>query len=478
MMIIPFPQQSPSHKINSMTAPQTFGSILDLIGNTPLVRVNNIDTGLCDLYLKLESQNPGGSIKDRIALNMIEAAEKAGHIRPGDTLVEATAGNTGLGLTLVASQKGYRLILVIPDKMSQEKIFHMKAMGAEVIMTRSDVLRGHPDYYQDKARTIADATPNAFYINQFENPANPATHEHATGPEIWEQMNHDLDAIVCGVGSGGTLSGIGHFMKKVSPNTKMILADPKGSVLAPYVQYGVMIEAGSWLVEGIGEDFIPDNCDLSLVSQAYTIPDAESIATSREILMKEGILCGSSSGTLIAAALRYCRAQKEKKRVVSFVCDSGNKYLSKIYNPYWLNDQGLNDIDPESDNLRDLIARPYKSGDVIWVSPHDTLHQVYAKMKTSDVSQVPVIENDRILGLIDETDLLMTVTGNPNGFTAEAGQVMSDKLVTLDVSRPMTDLLPIFEKGRIASIVEKGKFLGLITSIDLLNHLRKRTGKA
>lgn len=473
-MIIPFPQPNQ----NLMTAETPYRSVLELIGNTPLVKVNTIDTGPCDLFLKLESQNPGGSIKDRIALNMIEAAERAGKIKPGDTLVEATAGNTGLGLTLVASQKGYKLILVIPDKMSQEKIFHMKAMGAEVIMTRSDVLRGHPDYYQDKARAIAQSTPNAFYVNQFENPANPQTHEVSTAPEIWEQMKHDIDAVVCGVGSGGTLSGIGRFMKRVSPATKMILADPKGSILAPFVEHGVMIEPGSWLVEGIGEDFIPDNCDLTLVSQAYTISDPESIQTSQDVLKKEGILCGSSSGTLIAAALKYCRSQTEKKRVVTFVCDSGNKYLSKIYNPFWLNDQGLGGNDIPADDLRDLIARPYKRGDVAWVSPANTLQEVYAKMKMFDVSQIPVIEHDVIVGLIDETDVLITVMGNPNGFTATAAQVMSDKLVTIDVNKPMTDLLPIFEKGRVASIIEGGKFLGLITPIDFLNHLRKRTGKA
>ncbi len=317
------------------------GSVLDLIGNTPLVKVNHIDTGLCELYLKLESQNPGGSIKDRIALNMIETAEREGRIKPGDTLVEATAGNTGLGLTLIASQKGYKMILVIPDKMSTEKINHIKAMGAEVVMTRSDVLRGHPEYYQDMAAGIAKSIPGAFHVNQFENPANPAAHEKTTAPEIWAQMDHDVDAIVCGVGSGGTLSGVGRYFAKHSPKTEMVLADPKGSILAPFVENGTMIDPGSWLVEGIGEDFIPQNCDLSLVKYAYTITDEESIHTAQDVLKKEGILCGSSSGTLIAAALKYCSAQKTKKRVVTFVCDSGNKYLSKIYNPEWLAKNGI-----------------------------------------------------------------------------------------------------------------------------------------
>ncbi len=471
-MIIPFPntQSSPRNHI------QSDHSVLDLIGNTPLVKISHIDTGPCELFLKLESQNPGGSVKDRIALSMIEAAERDGLIKPGDTLVEATAGNTGLGLTLIAALKGYKLILVIPDKMSQEKIFHMRAMGAQIVMTRSDVGKGHPDYYQDKAKALAENTPDAFYINQFENPANPRAHEGHTAPEIWEQMNHDVDAIVCGVGSGGTLTGIGRYFKKHSPKTEMILADPKGSVLAPFINHGIMIEPGSWLVEGIGEDFIPENFELSLVKQAYTIPDEESIQTSREVLRREGILCGSSSGTLIAAALRYCRAQKTPKRVVTFVCDSGNKYLSKIYNPFWLHDQGLTH-ETETHDLRDLIARPYLRGDVVSVTPDETLQHVYSKMKTFDVSQVPVMEENEIVGLIDETDVLMAVVGNPAGFAINAGDIMNNKLVKLSLNQPFTDLLPVFEKGRVAAVTDKGQFLGLITPIDFLNHLRKRTGK-
>ncbi len=281
----------------------TATNVLKLIGNTPLVKVNHIDTGPCELFLKIESNNPSGSIKDRIALTMIEAAEKDGTLKPGGTLVEATAGNTGLGLALIASQKGYNLILVIPDKMSQEKIFHLKAMGAEVVMTRSDVGKGHPEYYQDIAARIAKER-GGFFVNQFENPNNPLAHERSTGPEIWEQMGHRLDAVVCGVGSGGTLTGLGRYFSKVAPNVEMVLADPKGSILAPLVNDGVMIEPGSWLVEGIGEDFIPKNCELEFVKHAYTITDAESIATSREVLRREGIICGSSSGTLIASALR------------------------------------------------------------------------------------------------------------------------------------------------------------------------------
>lgn len=477
MMIIPFPhtaQKAVTPAKPSATLPAQ--SILDLIGSTPLVKVSRIDTGLCDVYLKLESQNPGGSIKDRIALSMIEAAERDGRIKPGDTLVEATAGNTGLGLTLVAAQKGYKLILVIPDKMSQEKIFHMKAMGAEVIMTRSDVLKGHPDYYQDKARAIAEGIPGAFYVNQFENPANPATHERTTGPEIWEQMNHKIDTLVCGAGSGGTLTGLGRYFARTSPRTEIVLADPDGSILAPYVNHGVMVEPGNWLIEGIGEDFIPANCELRYARRAYSISDEESINTAREVLLHEGILCGSSSGTLIAATLRYARAQTRHKRIVTFVCDSGNKYLSKIYNHFWLQDHGLTDR-KETHDLRDLIARPYLRGDVISVTGGETLQQVYAKMKTFDVSQVPVMDGDKIIGIINETDVLLAVVGNLSGFSIRAGEIMTSKFTEVPYTQSMTGLLPVIEQGRVVAVVDRGHFLGLITPIDFLNYLRKRTAQ-
>src|SRR3954447_6477020 len=299
--------------------------ILGLIGNTPVVELTRFDTGPCRLFVKLESQNPGGSIKDRIGLAMIETAERDGRLQPGGTIVEATAGNTGLGLALVASRKGYRLVLVVPDKMARKKVLHLRALGAEVRITRSDVGKGHPEYYQDLAERLTAGIPGAFYVNQFANPANPLAHEIGTGPELWQQLGGAIDAVVCGVGSGGTLGGLSRFFAKVSPATDMVLADPEGSVLAPWIRTGQMIEAGSWAVEGIGEDFIPPIADLSRVRTAYTIPDKESFDTARELLSREGILAGSSSGTLVAAALRYCREQTAPKRVVSFICDSGNK---------------------------------------------------------------------------------------------------------------------------------------------------------
>ena len=447
--------------------------VLSMIGNTPLMELTKFDTGPCRLFVKLENQNPGGSIKDRIGRSMIEAAERDGKIKPGGTLIEATAGNTGLGLALVAAQKGYRLILIVPDKMSQEKIFHLKAMGAEVILTRSDVGKGHPEYYQDMAERLAAETENAFWVNQFANPANPWAHETGTGPEIWEQMDHAVDAVVCGVGSGGTISGIGRFLKRVAPQAEMVLADPTGSVLTDLVKTGTMKEAGAWLVEGIGEDFVPPNCDLSLVAAAYTVSDAESFQAARELLRREGILAGSSSGTLLTAALRYCRAQSEPKRVVTFVCDSGNKYLSKMFNDNWMVDQGFVQLERHGD-LRDLIMRRPEQQAVVAAAPADTLLAAYGRMRLYDVSQLPVLDGDQIVGILDESDLLLAVYHGEDRFQALVRDVMTSRLEVIAPAGSMDALVAILHADRVAIVVDEGRFLGLITKIDLINHLRQK----
>ena len=448
--------------------------MLESIGNTPLIEVDQLDTGPCRLFLKMENQNPGGSIKDRIGKSMIEAAVRDGHLKPGGSLIEATAGNTGLGLALVASQMGYKLTIVVPDKMAQEKIFHLKALGAEVLLTRSDVGKGHPEYYQDMAQRIAEET-GAFYINQFGNPANPLAHETTTGPEIWDQMNHNVDAVVCGVGSGGTITGLSRFFEKVSPQTEMVLADPVGSVLADYVETGKLgEEVGSWLVEGIGEDFLPPVSDFSRVRKAYRISDGESFSTARDLLLKSGLLAGSSSGTLIAAALRYCRDQSEPKRVVTFICDSGNKYLSKMFNDYWMTDQGFLER-PRKGDLSDLVSRRHDEHAAVTLSPDDSLLIAYGRMKLYDISQLPVLDEDgRCVGIIDESDLLLAVTRDENRFKDKVSGAMVTRVETLQVDRSIDDLLPVFEKDHVPIICDGDKFIGLITRIDLLNHLRRR----
>ena len=450
-------------------------AILSLIGDTPLVEVTQIDTGHCQLFLKLENQNPTGSIKDRIALSMIEAAEHEGKLKPGGTVIEATAGNTGLGLALVAGAKGYRVLLVIPDKMSQEKISHVKALGAEVRITRSDVTRGHPEYYQDVAARLAEEIPGSFYVNQFGNPANPLAHERSTGPEIWEQMRHDVDAVVVGVGSGGTLTGLGRFFNRVKPRRgiEMILADPTGSVLFEYVKMGgKLVEAGSWAVEGIGEDFIPDIADMSLVTDAFEIDDEDSFAAARELLQKEGIFGGSSTGTLLAAALRYCRQQKKPKRVVSLVPDTGNKYLSKMYNDFWMAEQGFMHR-PLQGDLSDMISHRHEAGEVITVGPEDSLLTAFKRMRDSDISQLPVVDqNGRAVGIVDESDILVKVHRDSTQFNDKVQSAMTDRLETLPSDAKMKDLLNVFDRGRVAIVMNQNKFLGIITRTDLLSYLR------
>ena len=455
--------------------PPVAGSALDLIGRTPMLEVRNLDTGPCRLFLKLENQNPGGSIKDRVARSMIEAAEADGSLKPGGTIIEATAGNTGLGLAQVATLKGYKLILIVPDKMAREKILHLRAMGVDVRLTRSDVGKGHPEYYQDMAQTLAQSIPGAIYVNQFANPANPRAHETGPGPEILEQMDGDVDAVVVGVGSGGTLTGVGRYMAKHSPKTKMVLADPVGSILCDYVATGTYGEAGSWIVEGIGEDFIPDNAQMDLVSKAYSISDRESVDTARELLRKEGVLAGSSSGCLLAAALKYCREQTQAQRVVTLVCDTGAKYLTKMFNDMWLAAHGFDQRELHGD-LRDLIAKRYADGGVIAIGPQDTLLTAYNRMRSSDISQLPVVDAGRLVGILDESDILAAVEGGDEHrgtrFKTPVADAMTREINTLQAHQGVEALPEVFDRDEVALVVDGDEFVGVITRVDLLNHLR------
>lgn len=459
-----------------MTAPAPVSSVLDAIGNTPMHEVTKLDTGPCRLFLKLESQNPGGSIKDRIGLSMIAAAEASGELKPGGTLIEATAGNTGLGLALVAAQKGYKLVIIVPDKMAQEKVFHLRALGAQVINTRSDVGKGHPEYYQDMAERLA-AENGWFYVNQFDNAANPKAHFETTGPEIRAQVHASgagkVNAMVCGVGSGGTITGLSRYFASVDEGTQMVLADPEGSILTHYIETGEVSEdVGSWFVEGIGEDFLPPIADFSHTKTAFTIPDGEAFEVARELLEVEGILAGSSSGTLIAAALKYCRAQTEPKNVVTFVCDRGDKYLSKLYNDYWMQDNGFL-APPKTGDLRGLIARKHELSQVITIQPQTTLAAAYRQMKLYEISQLPVMtKSGELVGLIDEEDLLTHVFESGGSFDGLAEDIMAKDLKTLGLNASKVEVMDLLRQGYVVPIVEAGRFYGIITKIDMLNHMR------
>jgi cystathionine beta-synthase len=449
-----------------------YSSAIEMIGHTPMLKLSRFDVGPCELFLKLESMNPGGSIKDRIGLSMITEAEKRGELKPGATIVEATAGNTGLGLALVAAQKGYRLILVLPDKMSQEKIFNLRAMGAEVVLTRSDVGKGHPEYYQDLGAAIAKKV-GGYFINQFANADNPKAHELTTGPELWEQMDHRLDAVVVGVGSSGTISGLSAFFKKHAPHVQMVLADPQGSILSEYIQTGKMTQKGSWLVEGIGEDFIPSICDFSLTKRAYSIPDAESFSFARQLLQQEAILAGSSTGTLLAAAVRYCQEQKEPKRVVTFACDTGARYLSKLFNDFWMEDQGFIRRENYGD-LRDLIGRPHGVRATVTVGPNDVLTTAHNRLRNAGFSQLPVMDGDELIGIVTEDDILRFAFGHPERFNEPVRSAMTETFLKVDKSLSLNNLVAMLEVRSSAAVMDGEKFLGLVTRSDVLNYLRRQ----
>ena len=475
LILISFAQKQYTAHMQELSHPSLLvvDSVLDLVGNTPMLKMHTMDTGTCELFLKLESQNPGQSIKDRIAIKMIEKAERDGDLKKGVRIIEATAGNTGIALALIASQKGYDITVVVPDKMSGGKIAHLRAMGAKVIMARSDVDKGHPDYYQDVAKRMADEN-GWFFVNQFSNEANVEAHYTTTGPELWQQMDGNVDAIVVGVGSGGTVTGIGRYVKEQNPNVEMIIADPEGSVITPLVNEGKVVSAGSWLVEGIGEDFIPSITDLDLVSKAYWISDKDSFNTARDLLRKEGVLAGSSTGTLVAAALRWCKEQTEPKRVVTFACDHGSKYLSKMFNEYWMLDQGFIDRKSHGD-LRDLIARRHSTQEDFTLKETLPVIQAIQNMRLYDISQMAVLdEMDKVVGILDESDILLAVTSNAENFQKPVREFMTTELSTLSATAEIDELLPLFAEDKVAIVFDQDNYLGLITKIDLINHLRKQ----
>jgi cystathionine beta-synthase len=340
------------------------------------------------------------------------------------------------------------------------------------VLTRSDVAKGHPEYYQDLGAAIAKRT-GAYFINQFGNPDNPKAHEETTGPEIWEQMSQRLDAVVLGVGSSGTIGGLAAFFKKTAPHVELVLADPQGSILAEYIATGKMTQKGSWLVEGIGEDFIPTICDFSLTKRAYSIPDAESFSVARELLQKEAILAGSSTGTLLAGALRFCREQKTPKRVVTFACDTGARYLSKLYNDFWMEDQGFVERERFGD-LRDLIGRPHGERATITVGPNDVVTTAHNRLRNAGFSQLPVMDGEQLIGIITEDDILRFSFGRPERFKEAVRNAMTATFLRVDKTLSINNLVAMLEVCSSAAVMDGDKFLGLITRSDVLNYLRRQ----
>ncbi len=450
---------------------KVFNDSLELIGSTPMLKVNNIYTGKCNLYLKLESFNLGGSIKDRPAKNMILEAEKKGILKRGGTIVEATAGNTGIALAIIALKRGYKVIIIVPDKMTIEKVFHLRALGAEVITARSDVINGHPDYYLDIAKRIAKEK-KAFYINQFSNRANLNSHIKDLGPEIFSQLNGNVDAFVAGVGTGGTISGVGAYLKSKNKKCELVLADPKGSILKDLIKKGVINKnIGSWIVEGIGEDFCPPLFDKGLIDEAYSITDLEAIKTCNDILKKEGILAGSSSGTLISAAIKYCKAQTKRKNVVTLVCDAGDKYLRKVYNENWRIKNNFY-LNKKKYDLTDLVSYKHNSGIMPSVDLNSSCSLAYKLMQENSLSFILVTDiNKKIKGIINERSLLNGVIDKSFD---EKVKFFIIKIKKIQYDESINKVLKLMKKEDHLLVYKKKSFIGILNKEDILSYIKMK----
>jgi len=456
---------------------RVYDNILQAIGKTPLVRLGRIGRGLpVPLYAKVEYFNPGGSIKDRIALNIIEDAERSGRLKPGGTIVEATSGNTGLGLAIVSAQKGYKTIFVLPDKMSQEKIQLLRAYGAKVIVTPTAVEPEDPRSYYSVAKRMVAETPNAVLANQYHNPQNPRSHYESTGPEIWEQTAGQVTDVVAGMGTGGTISGVGAFLKKQNPNVRIVGADPVGSLLLETWQQGhVPTDAHpkTYKVEGIGEDFLPSTLDLSVIDKILRVGDKESFLWARRLVKEEGIFTGGSAGAALAAAVRYAQTLPPDRLVVVILPDSGSRYLSKFYDDNWMRENGFLSNEWSETSLGDILAAKQLQG-LITTRSTDRMTDVIAQMKLHDISQMPVLYPDGQLGgLVTEVDLLKHMLENKHHHSADEtiGEIVRPTEAVFPVETPVETVLPSILDGQVALVTDQEQPVGILTKIDVLDYI-------
>jgi cystathionine beta-synthase len=446
-------------------------NILQSIGWTPLVRLRRLAEGVpAAVAVKVESGNPGGSVKDRVGLAMIQEAEQRGWLRPGGTIIEATAGNTGVGLAMVAAVKGYRCIFVLPDKMSNEKIALLKGYGAEVVITATNVAPDSPDSYNGVADRLAREIPGAWRPNQFANLANPEIHYRTTGPEIWEQTEGKITAFVAGVGTGGTISGVARYLKERNPEVKIIGADPDGSVLS----------GGSphpWKVEGIGEDFVPKTFNGQLVDEWIRITDAESFQVARALARGEGILAGGSSGTSVAAALRYARRLTARDVVVAIVADTGRNYLSKFYDDAWLAANHLLAQEPVAHALADLL-RQRGPRQMVSITPEATVADAIDKMQAAGISQLPVLQDGKPVGSIQEVTIARVLHDDSDPNSVKIAEVMAKPLPTLDVGVHLDEAYRLLLAGNTGVLaVQDGRVVDIVTRIDLIQYWNQQRPK-
>ncbi|HEY0078805.1 MAG TPA: pyridoxal-phosphate dependent enzyme [Pyrinomonadaceae bacterium] len=447
-----------------------YENVLGLIGHTPLVRLNRITQGIrATVLAKMESANPGASVKDRIGVAMIESAEREGILKPGGTVVEATSGNTGIGLALAAAVKGYRCIFVMTDKSSVEKVRYLKALGADVVVVPASAKPGTPDHYVATAQRIARETRNSFYPNQYAHPANREAHYHATGPELWEQTDGKITHFVAGIGTGGTISGTGRYLKEKNPNIVVVGADPYGSVFKTYKETGKTHEVTPYLVEGIGQEVIPENAQLKYVDEVFNITDRESFELSRQLGRLEGIFCGGSTGTNLAAALRVARNLDENGLVVFIVCDTGERYLTKHHSDEWMKEKRL--LEPQKITAG-LISKTKSKNlpePLVSAKPEERVSDVLLRMDELGITQLPVIEDGQSVGSLRENRVLAKVLGNKELLEARVSEVMDASFPVIDVEANAVDVTRQLQTSPAVLVEEYGRITGIITRHDMLD---------
>jgi cystathionine beta-synthase len=449
-----------------------YNHILEAVGHTPIVKLNGISKNSKHTFWgKIEFNNPGGSVKDRIAIAIIEQAEKRGQLKPGGTIIEATSGNTGLGLAMVASIRGYKTIFVMPDKISEEKRAILRAYGAKVIITPTAVEPEDPRSYLSVAKKLVEITPNAFYANQYHNPDNPQMHYQTTGPEIFEQIGDRLDVFVAGAGTGGTISGVGKFLKEKKPQVKVVLADPVGSILYDLFHFKkVVTPAQPYKVEGVGEDMLPDNVHFNVMDDAIRVDDKSAFLMTRELVAKDGLCVGPSAGMAVVAAVEYSKKLENPSNILVLLPDNGRAYLSKVFNDAWMRENGFLPSPLKSRTVWDLLTWKKDTRELVTADVADKVFDVVTKMQQAGISQVPVFSNGSLVGILDESDLLEPLVRGSLKPTEPIIHLVKGTIEFISLTEDLAKLNDLLSKGFVALVKENEK-LRIITKIDLLQYM-------